>query len=233
VAVATLALAAMLLHAPGWAQVAAASSQLQGVVLDRVVAVVNGDLILESDVDEERRLEAFQPFRAPTETTRDKIIERLVDRTLILQQALLQPEPPITDAAVDAQLATLRKEIQACKEYACATDDGWEKFVATQGFTMEELRRQWQQRMEVLRFIEERFRLGVRVQDDEVKTYYEKTLLPEYARRHATAPPLETIAPRIEEILVQQRVTGLLTDWLKSLRAQGQVRILPAGEVAP
>ena len=30
-----------------------------------VVAIVNGDLILESDVDEERRLAAFQPYSSP------------------------------------------------------------------------------------------------------------------------------------------------------------------------
>ena len=32
------------------------------VQIDRVVAIVNGDLILESDVDEERRFAAFQPY---------------------------------------------------------------------------------------------------------------------------------------------------------------------------
>ena len=64
----------------------------QGVLLDRLVAVVNGEVILESDVDEERRFEEFQPYRTIAESTRDKIIERLVDRTLILQQAALEPE---------------------------------------------------------------------------------------------------------------------------------------------
>src|SRR6185437_3851290 len=34
----------------------------QGTVLDRVVAVVNDDLILESDVDEEQRFEEIQPY---------------------------------------------------------------------------------------------------------------------------------------------------------------------------
>ena len=32
-----------------------------GVLLDRLVAVVNGDVILESDVDEERRFGEVQP----------------------------------------------------------------------------------------------------------------------------------------------------------------------------
>ncbi|MGH9596290.1 MAG: peptidylprolyl isomerase, partial [Edaphobacter sp.] len=66
-----------------------------------------------------------------------------------------------------------------------------------------------------------------------IKTYYEKTMLPVYARRNVTPPKLETVSTRIEEVLLQQRVSALLEDWLKSLRAQGSVRILTPGEVAP
>src|SRR5271170_2329391 len=73
----------------------------QGVLLDRLVAVVNGEVILESDVDEERRFEEVQPYRTLTEFTRDKIIERLVDRTLILQQAALEPEDVVPDKDLD------------------------------------------------------------------------------------------------------------------------------------
>src|SRR5437763_1845414 len=35
----------------------------EGVEIDRVVAIVNGTLILDSDVDEERRFTELQPFR--------------------------------------------------------------------------------------------------------------------------------------------------------------------------
>ena len=48
--------------------------------------------------------------------------------TLILQQAALQPEDAVTDAELDAQLATLRKDIPACKQYHCETDAGWQKY---------------------------------------------------------------------------------------------------------
>jgi hypothetical protein len=78
-----------------------------------------------------------------------------------------------------------------------------------------------------------RFRNGVSIKDDEVQAYYEKTMLPEYARRKVTPPPLDTVKRRIEEVLLQQQVTALLQDWLKSLRAQGSVRIMVPGEVAP
>jgi peptidyl-prolyl cis-trans isomerase SurA len=200
--------------------------------LDRVVAVVNGDLILESDVDEERRFAVFQPYSEPTGSfSREQAIQRLIDRTLILQQAREQPRKPITDAEVQANLADLRKDILACKQYKCETPEGWHKFLSDNGFTEEELLRHWRDRMETLQFIEDRFRMGIRISDQEVKDYYTKTLLPKYAARKATAPILDSISDRIREILLQEQVSALLDDWLKALRASGDVRMVTADEV--
>jgi peptidyl-prolyl cis-trans isomerase SurA len=207
----------------------------QGVVLDRVVAVVNGDVILESDVDEERRFEEIQPYRRVTgDNTRERVIERLVDRTLILQQAALEPEDTISDEKLDEQLTTLRKDIPDCKQqYQCETEDGWKKFLGDHGFTEEEFRERWRQRMQLLKFIEVRFRNGIKISDAEIKEFYEKRMLPEYAKRNVTPPKLDTISKRIEEVELQQQVGALLVDWLKSLRAQGSVKIMTPGEVAP
>ena len=118
-----------------------------GVVLDRLVAVVNGDVILESDVDEERRFEEVQPYRSGPTFTRERIVERLIDRTLILQQSALEPEEAVTDKDLDAQIATLRKDIPACKQYHCETDAGWKKYLGDHGFAQAEFRARWKQRM--------------------------------------------------------------------------------------
>jgi hypothetical protein len=222
---------ALLLCAP---RMRGQAAPAKGVLMDQVVAVVNGDLVLESDVDEERRMAAFQPFSDKTKPfDRSTAIDRLVDRALILQQEKLQPQEPITDADVEKQLATLRKDIPACKQYHCETEAGWQKFIADQGFTMPELMERWRERMRVLRFIEMRFKMGIRISPAEIKTYYDKTLLPEYAKQKAAPPKLETISDRIQEILLQQRVGALLEDWLKSLKAEGSVRMAKAGEVEP
>ena len=157
----------------------------------------------------------------------------MVDRDLILQQAALQPEDAVPDQDVDAQLATLRKDIPACKQYHCETEDGWKKFLGDHGFTEQEFRARWLQRMQLLKFIEVRFRNGVKIKDDEIRAYYEKTMLPEYSKRKVPPPPLDTVNRRIEEVLLQQEVSALLNDWLKSLRAQGSVRTVMPGEVAP
>lgn len=214
---------------------ATTNSQTAGATqIDRVVAIVNDDLILESDVDEERRFAVFQPYSEPAGSySRAKAIQRLIDRTLIMQQAHEQPQKPITDAEVAANLQDLRKDILACKQYKCETEAGWKKFLADNGFTESELLIRWRERMETLQFIEERFRMGIRISDQEVKDYYTKILLPQYASRQATAPKLDSISDRIREILLQQQVSGLLDDWLKALRASGSVRMVTVSEVTP
>lgn len=206
----------------------------EGVLIDQVIAVVNGDLVLESDVERERRFGAFQPVASPAgDFSRKVAIERLIDRALILQQAKLQPDQAVTPAEVQVELTQLRKEIPACKQYHCETDAGWTKFVSDQGFTVPELNEWWQERMQILKFIEMRFRMGIRIAPTEIKAYYDKTLLPEYAKQKATPPKLEAISDQIQEVLLQQRVSSLLDDWLESLKAQGDVRMMTPGEVQP
>jgi peptidyl-prolyl cis-trans isomerase SurA len=87
--------------------------------------------------------------------------------------------------------------------------------------------------MELLKFIEVRFRNGIKISDSDIKDFYQTRMVPEYAKRNVTPPKLETISKRIEEVLLQQQVSALLVDWLKSLRVQGSVKIMSPGEVAP
>ncbi len=206
----------------------------QGTPVDDIVAIVNGDLILDSDIDQERRFAALLPYgEASGKYTREKALERLINRDLILQQVKLQPQEPISEEDAAKDLDSLRKAIPSCKEFHCETKAGWDKFLATQGFTESTLIGLWQQRMVVLQFIEQRFRMGIKITDPEIKAYYTTELLPQYAKLNAPPPPLTAISGRIQEILLQQQVSSLLKDWLQSLRAQGSVVILHPGEEAP
>ncbi len=205
---------------------------VEGDEVDRVVAIVNGQLILDSDVDRERRFGALLPYGEATgRYNRDAAIERLINRDLILQQLELQPGDVITQEAAAKDLDALRTSIPACKKYHCETQEGWEQFLATEGFTEESLTSLWRQRMEVLAFIELRFRMGITITPTEIREYYEKTLVPQYAAQQVTPPPVRTISKRIQEVLLQQRVSKLLDDWLDSLRAQGNVVVLHPREV--
>ncbi len=208
-----------------------------GTQVDRVVAIVDGQVVLDSDVDEERRFEAIQPLirgnTDPSNATRDREIERLINRTLILQQAKLQVEDTITEAGVDKEITALRQTLPPCKQMDCSTDAGWSKFLHAQGFVAGEFRQRWKERMQVLAFIQERFGAGSTVSDAQVKAFYQNNMLPQYAKAHVKAATLASVEPRIREVLQQQQISSLLRDWLQSLRAQGSITILHPGEEAP
>lgn len=202
----------------------------RGVLVDRMIAVVNGETVLESDVREERQFAAFEPFSVGTNPSREQIIERLINRTLIIEQARLQQSNPVPDGQAEKEIQELRKLLPACKQYACETDAGWERFLHEHGFTDAELLARWKERIQVLNYIELRFRAGILITPAQINSYYTETMLPEYARRNSKAPPVAAISTRIQEVLLQQQVSSLLADWLKSLKAEGTVRIIKPDE---
>jgi len=123
---ATLSMPAQQKSVPPAVPLTEAPGQHQGTEIDGVVAVVNGDVILESDVEEERRFETIQPYRGRVaEFSRDRAVQRLIDRTLILQQALVEADQiSVSKEELDKQIITLRKDIPACREFHCETDAG-------------------------------------------------------------------------------------------------------------
>lgn len=204
-------------------------------VLDRVVAVVNGDVLLASDVEEEVRFAAFEPFSEPPGgNPRAAALDRLIDRALIEQQMRNQPGVPrISDDQVNTQLTQLRKGLPECAKYACYTDKGWETFCRLHGFTPRQVFEHWRLRMKLLAFIEQRFRTGIRISQKQIEDYYNSDFVPQFRQKHLIAPPLSQVKARIEEILLQQRVNALLGDWLKSLREEGSVQIIDPSLITP
>jgi hypothetical protein len=205
-----------------------ATQSSHAVVLDRVVAVVNNQAILASDLDEEMRLTVLDPGRAGLGVlTPRRALEQLISRALIQQQIRqedAQAAEPL-QAEVDARLAEIRKEVPACLRQNCASDEGWKAFLAAHGLAQKRVEVYLRNRLQILRFIELRFRQGILISPEEIQTYYRETLLPQYAPGEAV-PLLDKVSPRIEEILLEQQVNVLFDDWLRNLRKQGGVEVL-------
>jgi peptidyl-prolyl cis-trans isomerase SurA len=219
---------------PAFAQKVTASA-VGPVVLDEAVAVVNKRLILASDVDDEIQLSVLEPNVAGQgPLTRREALDRLISRTLIEQQIRKEDaeaaEP--TEKQLDARLMEIRSQAPACVRADCASEAGWEAFLAKEGLTERRVEAYFRYRMEILRFIEQRFRPGIRITQPQIETYYRDTLLPQYAAGEAV-PPLRDVAPRIEEILLEQQVNILFDQWLDNLRQQGDVEILDPALAEP
>jgi peptidyl-prolyl cis-trans isomerase SurA len=200
----------------------------QPIELDHVVANIGSSVLLQSDVEQEMHLSVLEPLQVlPGQNTPDFALRRLIDRTLILDQMEQQQQETSTSKAeIDESLVELRKQIPACVDFHCTTDEGWGRFLRSNDLTREVVDERWSQRMAMLRFIDLRFRSGIRISQEQIATYYQKTLTPALARDNEKAPPLAEVSGRIQEILLQQQVSGLFQDWLTSLRDQGNVQVV-------
>ena len=220
--------AALLRTQPGQAASASAT------VLDRVVAVVNNHAILSSDIEEEIRLSVLDPSttNGSPALTHAHALDLLISRTLIQQQIHRENAKGAvpSQADIDARIGEIRKVLPACANGGCSTDQGWNVFLSAHGLTPGLVEIYLRNRIEILGFIEQRFRPGIRVSPEEIETYYRQSLLPLYAAG-ANVPPLNEVSQRIEEILLQKQVNVMFDAWLKNLREQGDVEVLdPAFE---
>jgi hypothetical protein len=198
------------------------------VVLDHVVAVINGSVILQSDVTEEMSYAVLQPFGIDSaRNTPQRALQRLIDRDLILQQMETgQTVTPPTPDELQQRITQLRAVIPECARYHCETDAGWQNFLQAHGLTEKEVEAHWRQRILILSFIQSRFGSGVRITPAEIADYYNKILIPQLHNKGIKPPALADVSSRIEEVLLQQRVSSLLLEWLQSLKSEGSVSIL-------
>lgn len=171
----------------------------------------------------------LQSISLPAERNSDvRAARRIISRALILRQMKDQQQIKyqVTDDELRKSLADLRKQLPACKQFHCETDEGWNTFLHTHELTEQEVEDRWRQRLEILKFIDLRFGTSIRISRQDIQKYYEETVVPAFQKQKQKPPTLESVSPRIREILLQQQVNGMLRDWLQSLREQGSVQIL-------
>ena len=200
-----------------------------GESVDRIVATVNDDPVLASDVDDAVRVEALMQGRAAAEiplADYRAAMDRLVDRTLIRQQMTSGYIPPIQQ--VNSRMAQVRAAFPAAK-----SDAAWQDVLAAYGIQEQQLQKSVEEQVQLMQFVDARLRPMVRVSRAEVEGYYKEKLLPELSRKGAAAEPLANVQSEIYELLLQEKIDAQLNAWLASLREQGNVHILhPAAEAA-
>jgi hypothetical protein len=197
--------------------------------VDRVVATVNDEPVLASEVEDAVRVEALMQGRPAAEiplADYRAAMDRLVDRTLIRQQMTSGYVPPAQQ--VEWRISQLRATFPA------AQDAAWQKLLAAYGIDEQQLRKSVEEQLQLMEFVDARLRHMVQVSRGEVEQYYQQKLLPELSRKGAAAEPLSNVQSGIYELLLQEKIDAQLNAWLASLREQGNVRILhPAAEAAP
>jgi hypothetical protein len=191
--------------------------------IDRIVAVVNRQPIVESEWEQQERFESLANEETTKEFTHSReALDRVIDRRLILQQMETARVPRSDASAIGTQITAFRTQLRLQEQQL------WQQKLESYGLLESDVADILGEQADVLRFIDARFRMSVHITPEEVRQYYQQTYLTDLRKsgKNAPAQPLDQVRTQIESILVQQRVNDLFTTWLKTLRAQANVRLV-------
>jgi hypothetical protein len=192
-----------------------AGSLASGEVIDRIMAVVLQQPLLLSDVNAALSLQLVQ---VPTGSADPRVVvlDRLIERTLMLGEVERYQPPEPAPAEIDARA----REIEA----RVGSADAVSRIMAATGMTPERLRQYVRDDLRLATYLNQRFGASSQPSDAEVQAYY---------REHQSEftingqlQPYEAVAPSIRERLTQSRRATLIADWTASLRRRADVTVL-------
>ena len=212
----TIAVVALMLVLSAFARPAAA-----GEVIDRIVATVNGHIILQSDWDEGLRYEALlsgRPLSLFTDEDRRAVLDRLIDQELLAEQMKSAFFQHATEAEAATQIDNARTQYPDA-----VTEQDWQKVLARFDLTKAELVEHVQQQIDLMRLVDAHLRPAVQIDSKSVETYYRDKFVPQLKQSGGSDVPLADVSAKIRELLTEQKVNELMVSWLQSLRSESKV----------
>ena len=199
-----------------------------GEVIDRIVAVVNGNVILESQLEDDLCFEALSEGRSLKplgDEGRVSALNHLIDQELLREQMQGSEMHRPSAEQVQKRIEEIRKAHSGAD-----SDSAWQAILAGYGLNEKELELRVARQLALLREADVRLRPSVQIENDRIAAYYRDIFLPQLHQAGAPDVPLAEVSSQIREILTQQKIDELFDAWLQSLRKDSKVRTLLPGD---
>ena len=187
-------------------------SQVRADVIDRILAVVGGELITLSDVTAAVKLGLVPAPRAGGDVVR-VALDALISRQLELAEANRYQPPEPAQADVQARFDEVRRRGGTAEALAAT--------LAQAGLSEEQLRLRVRDDLRIEAFLAQRFGGARQPSEPEVLDYY-RAHQPEFTTA-AGIRPLSDVRDTIRATLTTSQRATLLNDWLEGLRRRTEI----------
>lgn len=212
------ALLALLLSLPCLAAGAQPAPVQKNVLQDRVLAVVDEDPILASDVDRVIKLGLIKPNAGEADAAfRRRVLDALVEERLRFHEIDRYGFEQVPVEEIEAQVARIRQNFP--------DDAAFRQALADVGLDVKSLRQLVARQLLVLAYVDERLGARVFVSLDDISRHYRNVLTPQMQRQGQSPPPLEDVRENIREVLKQQKLNQELENWTEDLRQEADIVI--------
>jgi hypothetical protein len=191
-------------------------------VIDRIVATVNGHIILLSDWEDSLRYQAFssgRPLDGMTVEDRKSALDHLIDQELLREQLKDSDVVHPTPEEVSQRVLEIRKQYPEAE-----TELGWRRLLDSYRLSEEKLKERVAGELDLMRLVDARLRPSVNVDSKSIESYYSQELLPQLRQSGGQNVPLAEVTAKIRELLTQKKINQLLVAWLQDLRAGSEIR---------
>jgi hypothetical protein len=178
-------------------------------VVDRIVARVDTDIILLSDV---RELARYQNFMDEKSESDSQILDRLIDQWIVKNEAkaALFPQPSGED--VQRSLERLKRSF--------SSPEAFEEREKQLGLTDEDVQRMLTRQLYLSNYLDSRFRASAQIDEKDIEEFYKTRVVPRAESRGQAPPALEAARGFIQEALVQRAINEQADRWLKESRSR-------------
>lgn len=185
-------------------------------VVDRIVARVEGDVLLLGDV---RELGQFQELLGGEAETESKRLDELIDQWIVGREAQAAHFTSPSDADVSSAVQQLEKSLGGAQAY--------QKRLGEVGLTSTAVRRLLGQELFFNRYFDYKFRPAAQFDSDAEQKYYDADFTKQLTARGQTVPPIDSVRDQIHELLVQQDISARAAQWLTESRSRLRIEIVP------
>jgi parvulin-like peptidyl-prolyl isomerase len=176
-------------------------------VVDRIVARVENDVILLSEV---HALSRYQQFLDGKSETDGQILDRLIDQWIVRTEADVSHSPRPSDADLDRSLGRVRNSFGSDQEYEARRKQA--------GLTDQDVRAMVASQLYLSNYLDSRFRPAVQIDPKEIEDFYQTAIVPRAKARGQEPPTLDAARDSIQEALIQNGINQQAEQWLKESR---------------
>lgn len=182
--------------------------------LDKIVAIVNDDVIMQSELDQ--KLDLFQKqiehsnAKMPSQSVlRQKVLDSIIDMNLQLQIA--------KKAGLDVPKEELDKEVSGIAKRNNMTLTTFQEALAHDNINYADFQKQIHDQILVSKVAQQVLSRNITISDKDIA---------DYKKIHKTSANNQAAKREIQEIIYRQKMEESLKKWLKDLRSSAYIKIM-------
>jgi len=178
-------------------------------VVDRVVARVEEEIILQSDIEQLARYQLLVDGKSESE---EQILDRLIDQWIVRKEAEASRFPAATEIDIEREMRRLERSFAKKEDFTAQREK--------MGLSEAELLQIVTAQAYLSNYLDSRFRPSVQVDEKAIVDFYNEAFIPRAKARGQEPPSLDAARDLIQEVLIQRGINEQADTWLQESRTR-------------